>query len=54
MNHVLSKSSRMRVPRPMICLNSEVDWMFWSITITFTVCVSTPVVRSFEVVTITG
>ena len=44
----------MRVPRPMICLNSVIDWMRWSSTMTLQVWASTPVVISFDVVAMTG
>jgi hypothetical protein len=53
-NQNLSKSSLIRVPRPMICLNSLTDWMRWSRTISLQVCASTPVVISLLVVAITG
>ena len=42
------------MPRPMICLNSVIDWIGWSSTMSLQVCASTPVVSSFEVVAITG
>jgi hypothetical protein len=44
----------MRVPRPMICLNSVIDWMRWSSTMSLQVCASTPVVISLLVVAMTG
>jgi hypothetical protein len=44
----------MRVPRPTICLNSIIDSMRWSSTMSLQVLASTPVVRSFEVVAMTG
>ncbi len=50
----LAVSSLMRVPRPMICLNSVIDWMRWSSTISLQVWASTPVVISSDVVAITG
>jgi hypothetical protein len=50
----LVMSSRKRVPRPMICLNSVIELMFWSRTISLQVLASTPVVKSLDVVTITG
>ena len=44
----------MRVPLPIICLNSVIDSITLSKTIKRQVLQSTPVVKSFEVVTITG
>ena len=38
----------------MICLNSVIDLMFWSSTMSLQVCASTPVLMSFEVVAMTG
>lgn len=42
------------IPRPMICLNSVIDWMRWSRTISLQVWTSTPVLSSLLVVAITG
>ena len=53
-NQYLPNSSLMRVPRPMICLNSVIDLMVWSSTISLQVWASTPVLRSLEVVAMTG
>ncbi|MOA54660.1 hypothetical protein D3C78_1783210 [compost metagenome] len=53
-NQNLPWSSLMRVPRPMICLNSVIDLMCWSRTISLQVCASTPVVISLLVVAMTG
>ena len=53
-NQNLSKSSLMRVPRPMICLNSVMDWMRLSSTMSLQVWASTPVLMSCEVVAMTG
>ncbi|MCY1535139.1 hypothetical protein D9M68_705310 [compost metagenome] len=53
-NQVLPRSSRSRVPRPMICLNRVIDLMPWSSTMSLQVCASTPVLMSLEVVAITG
>ena len=44
----------MRVPRPMICLNSVIELMRLSSTISWQVCASTPVVISCDVVAMTG
>ena len=38
----------------MICLNSAIDRMFWSSTMSLQVWASTPVLISLEVVAITG
>src|SRR5699024_2934661 len=42
------------VPRPIICLNSVIELILLSSTISLHVLQSTPVVSSLEVVTITG
>ena len=47
-------SSLIRVPRPIICLNSVMEPVFSSRQITLQVCASVPVLISFEVVAITG
>ena len=44
----------MRVPRPMICLNSVIDLISLSSTISLQVLQSTPVVISLDVVTMAG
>ena len=51
---VLPSRSRMRVPRPTICLNSVMELMFWSSTMSFTILQSTPVESSLLVVAMTG
>ena len=51
---ILPSASRIRVPRPMICLNSVMEPIIWSRTISFVILQSAPVVRSLEVVAITG
>jgi hypothetical protein len=38
----------------MICLNSVIELMFWSSTMSLQVLASTPVVISLEVVAMTG
>ncbi|MNY38632.1 hypothetical protein D3C86_1732700 [compost metagenome] len=53
-NQSLPYLSSIRVPRPMICLNLVMDWMFWSSTTSLQVLASTPVVISSEVVAMTG
>ncbi len=44
----------MRVPRPMICLNSVMDLICLSSTIRWQVWASTPVDMSWEVTAMTG
>ena len=51
---VLPSFSRMRVPRPTICLNSVIELMLWSSTISFTILQSTPVESNLLVVAMTG
>ena len=53
-NQVLPCFSSTRVPRPTICLNSPMAPISWSITMSLQSLASTPVVRSFEVVAMTG
>ena len=50
----LPSFSRRRVPRPMICLNSVMEPIIWSRTMSFTILQSVPVERSLEVVAMTG
>lgn len=51
---VLPSSARRRVPRPMICLNSVMELIHLSMTMSFTILQSTPVERSWEVTAMTG
>ena len=51
---VLPSFSRSRVPRPMICLNSVIEPIISSKTISLVILQSAPVERSLEVVAITG
>ena len=51
---VLPSFSRRRVPRPMICLNSVMELIISSSTISLVILQSAPVESSLEVVAITG
>ena len=51
---VLPSFSRRRVPRPMICLNSVIEPIISSKTISFVILQSEPVESSLEVVAMTG
>ena len=42
------------MPRPIICLNSIIEFILFSNTINLQVLASTPVVINFDVVTIVG
>ena len=51
---VLPSFSRSRVPRPMICLNSVMEPIILSSTISLTILQSAPVESSSDVVAMTG